>query len=45
MKAAVGRVLAALHAAGVDVTITEFAESTRTAEDAAAAMGTTVGRS
>lgn len=37
---AVGRVRAALAAAGVEVRIVEFAESTRTAQDAARAVGT-----
>jgi Cys-tRNA(Pro) deacylase len=44
MKPAVQRVIAALAAAGIDVEIVEFAESTRTAEEAARAIGTTVGR-
>jgi prolyl-tRNA editing enzyme YbaK/EbsC (Cys-tRNA(Pro) deacylase) len=44
MKAAVARVVAALHEAGVETEIKEFAESTRTAEDAAAAIGTSVGQ-
>lgn len=34
----------ALKAARLEVEIKEFAESTRTAEDAAAAIGTTVGQ-
>ena len=44
MKAAVARVIEALRAVGVDAPVTEFAESTRTAEEAAAAVGTTVGQ-
>lgn len=44
MKPAVERVVAALRAAGVTSEITEFAESTRTAEEAAAAVGCTVGQ-
>src|SRR5262249_13390190 len=32
------------RAAGVEATVTEFAESTRTAEEAAAALGATVGQ-
>jgi prolyl-tRNA editing enzyme YbaK/EbsC (Cys-tRNA(Pro) deacylase) len=44
MKPAVQRVVAALAASGVEVEIVEFAESTRTAEEAAAAVGTTVER-
>jgi prolyl-tRNA editing enzyme YbaK/EbsC (Cys-tRNA(Pro) deacylase) len=44
MKPSVQRVVAALAAAGVQVEIVEFAESTRTAEEAAAAVGTTVER-
>lgn len=44
MKAAVERVIAALRAAGVDADVTEFAQSTRTAEEAAAAVGATVGQ-
>ena len=44
MKAAVERVIAALRAAGVDAAITEFGQSTRTAEEAAAAVGATVGQ-
>jgi prolyl-tRNA editing enzyme YbaK/EbsC (Cys-tRNA(Pro) deacylase) len=43
-KPAVGRVAAALNAAGVNVEIVEFAESTRTAAEAALAIGTTVGQ-
>src|SRR6202035_2802962 len=37
------RVQAALSAAGVDARIQEFTASTRTAQDAAAALGTSVG--
>lgn len=44
MKTAVERVIAALRAAGVDADVTEFAQSTRTAEEAAAAVGATVGQ-
>lgn len=44
MKPAVQKVVAALAAAGIDVEVVEFAESTRTAEEAAAAVDTTVGR-
>lgn len=44
MKAAVARVLAALEAAGIQVAVKEFAESTRTAEEAAGAVGTSVGQ-
>jgi prolyl-tRNA editing enzyme YbaK/EbsC (Cys-tRNA(Pro) deacylase) len=44
MKAAVQRVVDALRAAGVEAPVTEFAESTRTAEEAAAAVGATVGQ-
>jgi prolyl-tRNA editing enzyme YbaK/EbsC (Cys-tRNA(Pro) deacylase) len=44
MKAAVARVVEALRAAGVEAAVTEFAESTRTAEEAAAAVGATVGQ-
>jgi Cys-tRNA(Pro) deacylase len=44
MKAAVARVVAALHDAGIETEVKEFAESTRTAEDAAAAIGTSVGQ-
>lgn len=44
MKAAVARVVAALRAMGVDASVTEFSESTRTAQEAAAAVGTTVGQ-
>ena len=41
---AVGRVRAALAAAGVDVQVVEFAQSTRTAQDAARALGTSIGQ-
>jgi Cys-tRNA(Pro) deacylase len=41
---AVARVRAALTAAGVEVRIVEFAESTRTAHDAARALGTSTGQ-
>lgn len=41
---AVGRVRAALAAAGVEVRVVEFAESTRTAQDAARAVGTSIGQ-
>jgi len=41
---AVARVRAALAAAGVEVRIVEFAESTRTAHDAARALGTSTGQ-
>ena len=44
MKPAAQRVAAALEAAGVRTTIIEFAESTRTAQEAATAVGATVGR-
>jgi Cys-tRNA(Pro) deacylase len=44
MKAAVERVIAALRAAGVEAEVTEFGQSTRTAEEAAAAVGATVGQ-
>lgn len=44
MKASVARVVDALNAAGLEVEIKEFAESTRTADDAAAAVGSTVGQ-
>lgn len=40
MKSAVERVAQALRAQGIDPTIVEFAESTRTAEEAARAVGT-----
>jgi len=44
MKESTRRVVDALEAAGVETRVVEFAESTRTAEEAAAAVGTTVGR-
>ena len=44
MKPAVQRVAAALQAQGIDPHIVEFAESTRTAEEAARAVGTEVAR-
>ena len=44
MKPAVERVAAALRAAGVVGDVTEFAQSTRTAEEAATAVGATVGQ-
>ncbi|HEX8032533.1 MAG TPA: YbaK/EbsC family protein, partial [Ktedonobacterales bacterium] len=44
MKAAVMRVVEALEAAGIQTQVKEFAESTRTAEEAAAAIGCTVGQ-
>src|SRR5262245_18708119 len=44
MKAAVQRVVEALRAAGVEAVVTEFSESTRTAEEAATAVGATVGQ-
>ena len=44
MKQSVQRVMSALAEHDIRVTPTEFAESTRTAEDAAAAIGTTVGQ-
>lgn len=44
MKEAVVRVVEALEAAGVQTQVTEFAESTRTAEDAATAVGCTIGQ-
>lgn len=44
MKAAVQRVYDALLARGVEPRIVEFSESTRTAEEAARAIGTTVER-
>jgi prolyl-tRNA editing enzyme YbaK/EbsC (Cys-tRNA(Pro) deacylase) len=42
MKASVKQVMDALAAAGLDVEVREFTASTRTAEDAAAAIGVTV---
>jgi len=44
VKPAVERVAQALRAAGLDAEITEFSESTRTAEEAAAAVGAQVGQ-
>jgi prolyl-tRNA editing enzyme YbaK/EbsC (Cys-tRNA(Pro) deacylase) len=44
MPTAVERVATALAASGVDAEIRQFPQSTRTAEDAAAAVGTTVGQ-
>ena len=44
MKAAVKRVVAALRGANLVVEIQEFADSTRTADEAAAAVGSTVGQ-
>lgn len=44
MKASVRRVTDALQQAGVDAAITEFSASTRTAEEAAAAVGASVGQ-
>lgn len=44
MKPAVERVVTALRAAGVEAAVTEFAQSTRTAEEAAMAVGATVGQ-
>jgi len=44
MKESSQKVADALAAAGIDTEIIEFAESTRTAEEAAAAVGATVGR-
>jgi prolyl-tRNA editing enzyme YbaK/EbsC (Cys-tRNA(Pro) deacylase) len=44
MKASVARVLVALKAAGVATEIVEFPQSTRTAEEAAAAVGAQVGQ-
>jgi Cys-tRNA(Pro) deacylase len=44
MKPAVQRVVDALSAAGVDIEVQEFAESTRTAEAAAQAVGASVGQ-
>src|SRR5947209_15594032 len=44
MKPAVGRVVEALRAAGVPGEVVEFPVSTRTAADAAAAIGATVGQ-
>jgi Cys-tRNA(Pro) deacylase len=44
MKSSVERVVGALAAAGIATEVKEFAESTRTAEEAAAAIGVTVGQ-
>ncbi len=44
MKESTRRVVDALEAAGVETRVVEFAESTRTAEEAATAVGTMVGR-
>lgn len=44
MKAASERVARALQAVGIEVEIVEFAQSTRTAEEAAQAIGTEVGQ-
>ncbi|HEV2236076.1 MAG TPA: YbaK/EbsC family protein [Ktedonobacterales bacterium] len=44
MKASIARVVAALPAAGISADITEFAESTRTADEAARAVGASVGQ-
>src|SRR3954468_24438636 len=44
MTSAVGRVLQALSAAGVDVEVRSFPAGTRTARDAAAAIGVEVGQ-
>jgi Cys-tRNA(Pro) deacylase len=44
MRASVRRVADALGAAGIEVQILELADSTRTAEEAAAAIGTSVPR-
>ena len=44
MKPAVQRVVAAFEARGLPIEVTEFAESTRTAAEAAAAIGTSVPR-
>lgn len=44
MKQSVQRVIAAFAERGIDLTPSEFPHSTRTAEDAAAAIGTTVGQ-
>ena len=44
MKESSRKVADALAAAGIETEIIEFAESTRTADEAAAAVGTTVGR-
>jgi prolyl-tRNA editing enzyme YbaK/EbsC (Cys-tRNA(Pro) deacylase) len=44
LPASARRVQDAAHALGLDVVVTEMAESTRTAEEAAAACGVTVGQ-
>lgn len=44
MKASATRVFEALRAVGVSAEVTEFSASTHTAEEAAAAIGTTVGQ-
>ncbi|WIG57745.1 MAG: YbaK family protein [Ktedonobacterales bacterium] len=44
MKASVVRVVEALNALGVEAEIIEFSQSTRTAEEAAAAVGAQVGQ-
>ena len=44
MKASVQRVAVALAQLGIEVEITEFSESTRTAEEAAAAVNSTLGQ-
>lgn len=44
MKASVARVVAALAALGVEAQVTEFPQSTRTAEEAADAIGAEVGQ-
>jgi Cys-tRNA(Pro) deacylase len=44
MTSSVARVVEALAASGITTEVKEFAESTRTAEEAAAAIGVTVGQ-
>ncbi len=44
LKASAARVVEALRSAGVTAEVKEFSESTRTAEEAAEAVGTTVGQ-
>jgi Cys-tRNA(Pro) deacylase len=44
MKSSVERVVEGLASAGISTEVKEFAESTRTAEEAAAAIGVTVGQ-
>jgi len=44
MRPSIARVAQALRASGIDTEIREFADSTRTAEDAATAIGTSVGQ-